>query len=298
MLLASLVWKLPLLALVIYIGVVVLMYGLQRRLVFPATGQIDAALAASYGFAVVQLNTDDGLELAAYWRPPATTAAPVVLRFHGNATDVTQLLPSGAELAATGAGVLLFAYRGYAGNPGQPTEALLHADADQAVRWLAAHNVTSERLILFGWSLGSAVAGALAQRLEAVGAPARLLVLEAPFRSMVAVVTSHYPLLPVQWLLLDRFETDARLRGLKTPLLVVHGLRDGLVPASHGRSLLGLVAGPKQGLFPPNGTHINLWEHGLPETLWAFQQTLRSGRVGRRGAPRCLPAPPGPCTPH
>lgn len=279
MLSTSLVWKLPLLALAVYIGVVALMYVLQRRLVFPATGQINAAVAESFGFTVVRLETDDRLTLAAYWRPPATAAAPVVLRFHGNATDITELLPSGATLAATGAGVLLFAYRGYAGNPGQPTEALLHADADRAVRWLAARGVAPERLILFGWSLGSAVAGALAQRLEAAGTPARLLVLEAPFRSMVAVAAHQYPLLPVPWLLLDRFETDARLRGLATPLLVVHGLSDGLIPASHGASLLGLVAGPKHGLFPPEGTHTNLWEYGLPEALWAFEQTLPQGCV-------------------
>lgn len=202
----------------------------------------------------LQLRTDDGLSLGAWFFPPAGPAgpAPAILVFNGNAGDRSHRLPLAAALATRGYAVLLFDYRGYAGNPGRPTETGLRADARAAAAALAARpEVDPARVAYFGESLGAAVAGGLATEL-----PPAALILRSPPPSIAAVGRHHYPFLPVlEPLLLDRYPLARQLRDVAVPLLVVVAQRDEVVPPELSRHVFDAAPGPKRLLVLPAAHH-------------------------------------------
>jgi pimeloyl-ACP methyl ester carboxylesterase len=169
-------------------------------------------------------------------------AGPAVLVCNGNGGNRSLRAPLADALAGMGLHVLLFDYRGYGGNPGRPTEEGLAADARAALEYLAGRpEVDPDRLVLFGESLGAAVALRLATE-----RPPAALVLRSPFASLAEVGQRHYPLVPVSLLLRDRYESAAVAGRLTAPLLVVAGGRDGIVPAAHSRRLFAAAPEPKR----------------------------------------------------
>ena len=166
-----------------------------------------------------------------------TENRPLLLYFPGNAGHRGYRGQAIAGLTGAGLDLVLVDYRGYAENDGQPTEELLHADARSIQAWLAGHGVTADRLILFGESLGTAVAVRLAADLCRGGTPPRGLVLRAPFSSMTDTGRHHYPWLPVSWLLVDRFQSIDHIGDVSCPVAIVHGAEDRLVPIRLSRRL-------------------------------------------------------------
>ncbi len=152
---------------------------LQRSFIFHGrAARPDLALTGLRGVQERQLLTADGLTLLAWYRPPAE-GRPVALFLHGNAGDLSHRAPRVGQFAAAGWGVLLVEWRGFGGNPGSPSEEGLFLDAEAGHAALAALGITPGRIVIWGESLGTAVAVRLAQ-----AHPARALVLEAPFTSM------------------------------------------------------------------------------------------------------------------
>lgn len=205
-----------------------------------------AVAAAPSGAESIELLTDDGLRLGA-WFIPATGSAepgPAVLVCNGNAGSRAHRLPLAEGLAERGYHVLLFDYRGYAGNPGSPTEEGLRADARAAARALSGRpEVDPERVAYYGESLGASVCGGLATEL-----PPAALVLRSPFPSIVAIGRHHYPYLPiVEALVWDRYSLDRQLtEEVRVPLLVVAGERDEIVPPRLSRRVFDAAAEPKR----------------------------------------------------
>lgn len=234
-------------AAVVILGLLVLtaiMYVTQRgSLYYPWPS---AASASPAGVENVELLTDDGLRLGA-WFLPATGGAepgPAVLICNGNAGYRAHRLPLGVALAERGYHVLLFDYRGYAGNPGSPTEDGLRADARAAARALADRpEVDPSRVAYFGESLGASVCGGLATEL-----PPAALILRSPFPSIVAIGRHHYPYLPVvEALVWDRYPLDRQLTDeVRAPLLVMAGEHDEIVPPRLSRRVSEAAAEPKR----------------------------------------------------
>ena len=136
--------------------------------------------------------------------------------------------------------MLLFDYRGYAGNPGSPSEAGLAHDVRAARAYLVERaGVAKTDLLYFGESLGSAVVVDLAREHP----PARL-VLRSPFTSLADVGRVHYPLLPVRALLRDRYRLAQAIATVHVPTLVVLGTRDSVVPPQQSREVAHAAAGP------------------------------------------------------
>jgi pimeloyl-ACP methyl ester carboxylesterase len=175
-------------------------------------------------------------------RPGSVRPGPAVLVCNGNGGNRSLRAPLAEMLAGMGLHVLLFDYRGYAANPGNPTEAGLAADARAAQAYLAGRpEVDPDRLVYFGESLGAAVALRLATE-----RPPAALVLRSPFASLAEVGRHHYPVLPVSLLLRDRYEASALAGRLTAPLLVVAGERDRIVPVGHSRRLFAAAPEPKR----------------------------------------------------
>lgn len=251
--------KLALVAAAIYVGVVGGMYLLQRKLMYLPVQELPTPAAVGAGdMQAVGLHTADGLTLTAWYKPAAAAGRAEILYLHGNGGNIAHRAAKVRPLIEAGYGVLLAGYRGYGGNPGAPSEAGLIADAHAAYDFLLARGVAPRRIALIGESLGSGVAVALAAEREVAA-----VLLEAPFTSAAAVGQRAYPVIPVTWLIKDRFDSLARIRRIEAPLLIVHGEADRVVPVDLGRALLRAAAEPKRGVFIRGGAHGNLEAFGL-----------------------------------
>ncbi len=164
---------------------------------------------------------------------PATGATGVIVWFHGNAESAAGNLSLAAQLAASGLGldVFLAEYRGYGGQGGRPTERNLYADGEAALVALGRLGFAPDRVVLVGRSLGSGVAAELALR-----RPPALLLLVSPFTSAADMGRSLVgPLAPL--VVPDRFDTLSKIGRVKSPVVLLHGTSDEVVPVAMGRRL-------------------------------------------------------------
>lgn len=221
--------------LVALVGVfLAVIWGWQRRLIyFPSPGPVPAAADIIVGARDVTLETSDGLELGAWFIPARGADKDVALLVaNGNGGDRSLRAPLAEALADEGLSVLLFDYRGYGGNPGSPSEEGLALDARAARKFLSEEEPTRDRVIYFGESLGAAVVVELATEFPPAG-----LLLRSPFTDLAAVGREHYPFLPVNLLLRDRFQVVENLRKVSVPTTVVYGTKDSIVPAEQSRAV-------------------------------------------------------------
>src|SRR5690606_3218023 len=137
-----------------------------------------------------------------------------------------------------GCDVLIFDYRGYAENAGSPSEAAMVSDA-RAIWQFAVDEIDRDpgEIVLFGESLGGAVAIELAAWLSRQGTPPAGLITNATFDSIPDLAAAHYPVLPLRWLVWDRWGSIDRIGAVTCPVLMCHGTRDALIPIAHGRRL-------------------------------------------------------------
>jgi hypothetical protein len=245
--LEPLIRSLLIVALLAIAGIAYLYFTQRSMIYFPGTEAPSEVLLPDDARSI-ELHTRDGLRLAGWFLPPRngpmpSQPGPAVLIFNGNAGDRSHRLPLAIALAERGYGVLLFDYRGYAGNPGSPSEEGLRADALAAAEALAAQpEVDSARIAYFGESLGAAVAGAAATERPPVA-----LILRSPPPSMVEMGRHHYPYLPVvDPLLLDRFPLTEQIRELSVPLLILVAGTDEIVPAALSRRVFDAASEPKR----------------------------------------------------
>jgi fermentation-respiration switch protein FrsA (DUF1100 family) len=199
-----------------------------------------------------RLVAEDGVTLHG-WFLPVEGSRFTVLVCHGNAGNISHRLDRAMLMhAKLKTDVFLFDYRGYGLSQGAPDEEGTYRDARAAHRYLStARGVAPGNLIIFGESLGAAVALQLALEV-----PARALVLEAPFTSISDMAGSVLPFLPVGRLLRTRYDNLAKIGGLRMPLLILHGDRDTTVPFAQGRRLFDAAPEPKQ-FFPIPGAGHN-----------------------------------------
>jgi uncharacterized protein len=228
-------------------GLVALAWSQQWRLIYyPSTTPVPPAASVLPNGQDVTLETDDGIGLGA-WYFPVPGGGPAVLVCHGNGGDRAGLADLAAALNARGHSVLLFDYRGFGGNPGQPAEEGTAADARAARAWLAKQPGV-EKIVYFGESLGAAVALGLA-----VEEPPAALILRSPFTSLHEVAVVHYPVLPR--LLADRYPSIDRIRSVHVPVMVIAGDRDDTVPEEMSRRLYDAANEPKKFVLVPGAGH-------------------------------------------
>lgn len=281
----SLLLWLLLLALAGYMGLCALLFVQQRQLLYhPGIERLDPAHldpahldpahlgGARGGLRLIETVTSDGLTLQHLWLPPQEAAgARVLVAFHGNAGNAGDRAAKLLGALPAGQGLLLAEYRGFAGNPGSPTEGGLLADGASVLGWLEAHGIGPERWVLYGESLGSGVATRLAAEQARAGRPAAGLVLEAPFTSVARAAQHHYWYVPARLLVRDRFDSLAHIAAVGAPLLILHGQGDTVVPHAMGRRLLEAAAEPKRLLSVAQGGHADLFEFPeVPRALAAF----------------------------
>lgn len=261
---ALLKWLLLILAGLYACGLAVL-FVKQRTMLFPIppVGRI-APDAAGFPQAEEHVLTSADGEKVIVWHVPAKPGSKVVLYFHGNGDVLAGLVPRFKALTADGTGLVALSYRGYAGSTGSPSEHGLLLDADAAYAFTSAR-YAPDRIVAWGFSLGSGVATAIA-----ADKPIAKLILEAPYTSIVEVAGAMFRFAPVSLLMLDRFRSDLRIERVKVPLLIMHGEKDPAISIRFGERLYRLAHDPKQFVAFPDGGHNDLDRFGATETAKRF----------------------------
>jgi len=250
----------------VVVGVIGLFWWGQRWLMYlPVGGAVPRPGAVGLPNASdVVVTTEDGLSLHCWFVEPAGDARGwMLILFNGNAGHRGYRAPLARRLIERGVAVLMVDYRGYGGNPGAPTEQGLLRDARAARRWVdRRQRGGAAKVAYLGESLGSGVAVALAAE-----RPPDALILRSPFTSMVDVGRHHYPLLPVRWLLRDRYASDALIGRLSCPVLVVAAERDSVVPAVLARRLFEAAAPARRHWLQLAGADHNDYEALAGDTV-------------------------------
>jgi uncharacterized protein len=237
------------LALVVFVG---LSWALQRRIIyFPDPSTPPSAAEVFPGGRDVTLTTSDGLALTAWFAPPtAADRQQAVLLAPGNGGNRAGRAGLARHLTDRGFAVLLLDYRGYGGNPGSPTENGLHADALAAVDTLTDLGYPPDATIYLGESLGTGVVAALTAERPPAG-----MVLRSPFTSLGDVGRHHYPFLPVDLLLSDRFPVLEHVEQAEVPVTVVYGDSDDIVPSELSSRVAAAAPALVEELVLPGAGH-------------------------------------------
>lgn len=254
---------------------------LEKRLIyFPMRAHDVTPAELGLEHEELALRTEDGVKLHG-WFLPVPGSRFSVLVFHGNAGNVSHRLDRALLMQSRlKTDVLLLDYRGFGRSEGSPDEQGTYSDARAAYRWLVARGVPPERIVLFGESLGSAVAMQLALEVEA-----RALVLESPFASVPEMARAVYPFLPLWPFVRTRYDNLAKAEKLRMPLLVLHGDKDEVVPFAQGRRVFDKAPEPKTFFAIPGASHNDTYVVGGD----AYWQALGDFLEGLPSEPEGLP---------
>ena len=257
-------WLIALISIGYLVGLVVLFFT-QRSYIFPIPQKLRTAPDAA-GFPEAEehiLSTADG-ESVIVWHVPAEPGHQVVLYFHGNGDYLAGLVARLRAITSDGTGLVALSYRGYAGSSGKPSEQGLLSDAAAAYRFTAAR-YAADRIVVWGFSLGSGVAVAVA-----ADHPVGEVILEAPYTSIADIAATVFRIMPARWLTRDPFRSDQRVARITAPVLIMHGAKDSVIALSFGEQLFALANEPKQFVRFPEGGHDNLDNYGAMETARKF----------------------------
>ena len=244
--------RLVILSIVAYLGLIGFIASQETRLVFEP-GRPLGALRPAAPFEQVELPGNESRQFAWAMRHAHEPDAPWVLYLHGNAANVASRMNilRYESLRALGLSVLAPEYRGYGGLEGTPTEASLTRDALTGYTYLRETlNVPAERIVIFGWSLGSGVAVNVASRM-----PASAVILEGSHSSLVDVGSRQYPWVPVRLLMRNPFDSVLKVPSITSPMLFLHSPEDTVIPIELGRRLFDAVRSPRE-FVEVRGGHI------------------------------------------
>ena len=224
----------------IYVGLVAVIYLGQSRLVYFPTSSIDATPdLINLSYEDVWLQTQDGDRIHG-WYLPEEDAKWTVLMFHGNGGNISHRLQTLDILNKIGVNTLIIDYRGYGRSQGQPSEQATYQDALAAWEHLIQHRTDAESVILFGRSLGGAVAVWLANEVNPRG-----LILESTFSSVVDMAQHHYPFLPIRYISRFKYDSLSLASAIDMPTLMLHSRQDNIVPYDLGLKLYEALPGKK-----------------------------------------------------
>lgn len=237
---------------VAYLAVVLLVYFGQSRLVyFPEKQLSNTPEAIGLDYSSVNIATSDGEILHGWWiSVPA--AKGTVLFFHGNAGNISHRINYLAMFKRLGYNTLLFDYRGYGQSSGVPSESGTYLDAQAAWRYLTeTRGIAPERIVIFGESLGGAVAAWLTAQ-EKPG----LLALASTFTSVPNLAAKLYPFLPIRWIARFDYDTLKYLQSVTCPVFIAHSPQDEIIPFEQGQQLFQAAPEPKHFLELEGGHNI------------------------------------------
>jgi len=258
------------LAACVYLGVILVLAIFENWLVYFPTSAQDWIPPPSAEIKDIELTSADGTRIHAWWWPVAGSNG-AILYCHGNAGNLSSRGPTLKKIRdALGESVLIFDYPGYGKSGGKPSEKGCYQAADAAYDWLLKQKIGPEKVVIYGGSLGGGVAVDLASRKKH-----RALVLTKSFTSLPDVGQHLHPWLPVRWLMRNRFDNLGKIGGITSPVFIVHGTADSLVPFEQGQRLFAAANEPKQFMQVNGGDHNDPLPAEFFQNLQAFLRNSR-----------------------
>jgi fermentation-respiration switch protein FrsA (DUF1100 family) len=254
-----------LLGLITYLIVLAYIYLFQRNLLYDPLVNGYQEDEINFDYKEIFIQNKEGIKLKAWLHEKDLINKKTIIFFHGNAGNLRNRNYKLNELSKLDINFLIVAYRGFSGNQGKPNERGLYEDARSTLNWLKIKGVKEKNLILYGESLGAAVAIETAQNKDLAG-----IILESPFTSMVELAQKYYPVLPVKFLLKDKYETIKKLPNINSPLLVLHGKLDNIVPFFMGKKLFEKANEPKFKYFIDDDDHMIRYDQKLLDKIKKF----------------------------
>lgn len=272
--------KILVMLLFMYVTMLALLLLMENHIIFiPSRDLWTTPERAGVPFEDVFLTTADGVKIHGWWLP-AAGAHESVLFLHGNAGNIADRLENAIRLTRLGLSVLLVDYRGYGRSEGSPNEEGIYKDAEAAYAHLLERTgQRPESIVLFGRSLGSGPAVDLATR-----RPCKALIIESAFCSTRAMARSILLYRPFAPFIPDRFQSLAKIRNVRCPVMVVHGSRDEMIPLSHGQALFEAAPGPKRFYTLEGATHNDWYQRDPAGYFAAWAEFLGLPQAGARAA--------------
>ncbi len=252
----------------IYFVICIIIYFTQRSLMYhPSENNYLDENQLNHKVERIKIPSDSELNS---WYFKKNENFKTLLFFHGNAGSLENRIYKLNDLSKLDLNYLIIAYRGFSGNNGSPTEQGLYKDARAAKYWLNLNNISDQNIIVYGESLGTAVAIDLAKDHKFAG-----VILESPFTSMLKLSRKYYSWLPTGLLLKDKYETDKKIKNVFSPILILHGKKDNIVPFEMGEILYNLANKPKYNYFIDNDDHMMDFNEDLINSINLFVSSLK-----------------------
>ena len=249
----------------VYLVVISFIYFYQRSLLYHPSENNYLDEKINFNYQEIFIRTDKDIKLKSWFIEKDLKNFKTILLFHGNAGNLFNRVYKLNELNKLDLNILIISWRGFSGNKGKPTEKNLYHDAQEAVKWLKAQGLDNKNIILYGESLGTGIATELASKNNFGG-----IILESPFTSMADTAKIYYPYLPVNFLLRDRYDSKSKVKDIKTPILIMHGKMDNIVPQKMGLELFEKANNPKFNYFPENDDHMMQYNNELLNNIKNF----------------------------
>ena len=251
----------------VYIAILAVIYFSQRSLMYhPSENNYLDENKLNHKVEKIKIASDNDLNS---WYYKKNEKFKTLLFFHGNAGSLENRIYKLNDLSNLNLNYLIVAYRGFSGNEGSPTEQGLYKDARAAKYWLNLNNISDQNIIVYGESLGTAVAIDLAKDHKFAG-----IILESPFTSMLKLSRKYYAWLPTGLLLKDKYETDKKINKVFSPILILHGRKDNIVPFEMGETLFNQANNPKFSHFIDNDDHMMDFNDDLINSINQFVLSL------------------------
>ena len=248
-----------------YFIIILFVYFYQRNLLYHPSENNYLNDKITFNYEEIFIETDKKIKLKSWFIKKDLDKFKTILIFHGNAGNLFNRVYKLNELNKLDVNILLISWRGFSGNKGKPTEKNLYRDADESVKWLNNQGVISKNIILYGESLGTGVATELGTS-NAFGG----IILESPFTSIANAAKIYYPYLPVSIILKDRYDSIGKIKNINTPIFIMHGKMDNIVPQRMGLELFERANNPKFRYFPENDDHMMEYNDKLLNNIKLF----------------------------
>ena len=234
-----------------YLAVIIFMYFYQRNLLYHPTENNYQNSKIQFDYEEIFIKVDKEIKLKSWFIKKDLDKFKTLVIFHGNAGNLSNRIYKLNELSKLDLNILLISWRGFSGNKGFPTEQNLYNDAEASIKWLNEQKINNNKIILYGESLGSGVAVEIGKKNNF-----NSIILESPFTSIENSAKIYYPYLPIKLLLKDRYDSISKIKSITTPILIMHGAKDDVVPISMGRELFEKANGPKHSYFTKEDDHM------------------------------------------
>ncbi len=256
-----------------YLIITLAVYLFQRKLLYhpyttPHFSYDTSGEGLNHKFEKIKINVSEEININGWFHFKNHTKK-TVLFFHGNAGNLDNRIYKLNWLGNLDINYLIIAWRGYSSSDGKPTESGLYEDAHSALKFLKDKGIFEKNIILYGESLGTAIAVEIGQNKNFAG-----IILEAPFTSMVKLGQKYYPFFPVKLLLKDKYESERKIKNLNSPILILHGMKDKIVPFYMGEKIFNIANEPKYKYFTELDDHMMEFDDKLVNEIELFIKTL------------------------